>query len=97
MSHDRITRFLSARDFDSKQLWLLVKAMIRQYEWDDGIIIFDDTIEEKPYTKESDLIWTFIRQDLERHFIMALKSNRTVVLSEEDRKQGRFTRIDSLQ
>jgi len=32
----------------------------------------------------------FIRQDLERHFIMALKSNRTVALSEEDKKQGRL-------
>jgi len=28
---------------------------------------------------------------------MALKSNRTVALSEQDKKQGRFTRIDSLQ
>ena len=56
ISHDRITRFLSACDFDSKPLWLLVKLVIRQYERDDGVIIFDDTIEEKPYTKESDLI-----------------------------------------
>ena len=40
---------------------------------------------------------TFIRQDLDRHFIMALKSNRTVALSEEDRKPGRFTQIDSLE
>ena len=38
---------------------------------------------------------TFIRKDLDRHFIMALKSNRTVALSKEDRKPGRFTRIDS--
>ncbi|MDY6994935.1 MAG: hypothetical protein SVR94_20305 [Pseudomonadota bacterium] len=56
ISHDRITRFLSARDFDSKQLWLLVKPVVRQYERDDGIIIFDDIIEEKSYTKASDLI-----------------------------------------
>ena len=40
---------------------------------------------------------TFIRKDLDRHFIMALKSNHTVALSEEDRKQVRFTRIDSLE
>ena len=39
----------------------------------------------------------FIRKNLDRHFIMALTSNRTVVLSEADRQPGRFTRIDSLE
>jgi hypothetical protein len=56
ISHDRITRFLSRRDFDSKQLWLLVKPVIRQYERDDGVIIFDDTIEEKPDTRLSRIL-----------------------------------------
>lgn len=36
----------------------------------------------------------FIRLDGKKHFIMALKSNRTVALSLEDKRQGRFTRID---
>lgn len=47
---------------------------------------------------------SFIHQDLDKHFIMALKSpkglasrrNRTVAMSEKDKKQGSFTRIDSL-
>lgn len=39
---------------------------------------------------------TFIRQDLDKHFVMALKSNRTVALSEQDKQQGAFIRIDSL-
>ena len=39
---------------------------------------------------------SFIRQDLKKHFVMALKSNRRVALSEKDKKQGRFTRIDAL-
>ena len=39
----------------------------------------------------------FIRLDCDRHFMMALKSHRTVALSEEDKKQGHFTRIDELQ
>ena len=56
ISHDKITRFLSEKDLDSKELWLLTKPIIRQYEQDDGVIIFDDTIEEKPYTQESVLI-----------------------------------------
>ena len=30
--------------------------MIRDIEQDDGVLIFDDTIQEKPYTDENDLI-----------------------------------------
>lgn len=56
ISHDQITRFLSEKDLDSKELWRLVKPVVRKYEQDDGVIIFDDTIEEKPYTKESELV-----------------------------------------
>ena len=37
-----------------------------------------------------------IKQDLKKDFIMALKANRTVALSTEDRAQGRFIRIDEL-
>jgi hypothetical protein len=186
ISHDQITRFLSEEDFESKQLWQLVKPVLRSHEQDDGVLIFDDTIEEKPHTKESELVcwhhdhtknrsvkgvnllncvysvgnvtlpvgfdvvkkpiqfcdlktkkkkrkatvtknellrtqlkicqenklkykyvltdsWfaakenmKFIRIDCDKHFIMALKSNRTVALSEEDKKQGRFTRMDEL-
>ena len=187
VSHDKITRFLSKEDLDSKQLWLLVKPVVRKHEREDGVLIFDDTIEEKPYTKESELVcyhfdhvknrsvkginllncvystgdvtfpvgfdlvkkpiqfcdvkskrrkrkstitknellrnrlavcqrnqlkyryvladsWfaskenmQYIRKDLTKHFIMALKSNRTVALSIEDKKQGYFARIDSLE
>jgi hypothetical protein len=56
VSHDQVTRFLSEEDMTSKQLWLSVKPVLRQHEEDDGVIIFDDTIEEKPYTKESELV-----------------------------------------
>ena len=161
--------------------------MVRKYEQDDGVIIFDDTTEEKPYTKESELVcwhhdhsknrsvkgmnllnclysngdvtlpvgfdlvtkpvefcelktkkkkrkamvtknellrkqlkfcqgnqlkykyvltdsWfaskqnmEFICLDCKKHWIMALKSNRTVALSLEDKRQGRFIRIDELE
>lgn len=60
ISHDKVTRFLSADDYDSKKLWKLVKPTVRKIESDEGILIFDDTIEEKAYTDESDLItWHF--------------------------------------
>ena len=187
VSHDKITRFLAGNELDSQQLWLSTKSIIRQHESDDAVIIFDDTIVEKPHSKESDLIcyhfdhvknrsikginllnciystgdvtlpvgfdlvkkplqfcdikthkrkrkstvtknellrdslsvcqrnqlkykyvltdsWfgskgdmNYIRKDLNKHFMMALKSNRTVALSKEDKKQGCFTRIDTLE
>lgn len=60
ISHDKITRFLAADDYDSKQLWKMVKPTVRKIETDEGIFIVDDTIEEKPYTDENDLItWHF--------------------------------------
>ena len=186
LSHDKITRFLSEEDFDSKQLWQLAKPVIRQYECDDAVLIFDDTLGEKPYTDENEQIcwhydhvkhrnikgfnllncvystgevtlpvgfdlvkkptlfsdiktkktkrkaeitknelmrqrllicqqqqikyryvlndsWfsakenmQFIRKDLQKHFIMPLKTNRLVALSEELKKQGQFVRVDAL-
>ena len=54
---------------------------------------------------------SFIRHDLKKHFVMAIKSNRSampnrqrscrnapafVAVSEKDKARGRFTRIDSL-
>ena len=186
ISHDQVTRFLLQTDYTSKHLWQQVKSVVRSVEREDGVLIFDDTIQEKPHTDENELIcwhfdhsqnrsvkglnllnclyhagdvsvpvayelvrkpilfcdvktrqvkhksqvtknqllrqmlrvcqqnrllyryvladsWfaakdnlTFIRQGLDKHFIVALKANRTVALSEQDKAQGRFVRIDSL-
>jgi hypothetical protein len=38
---------------------------------------------------------TFIRQPLNKHFVVALKSNRTVALNYEQKRQGAFSRIDA--
>ena len=111
LSHDQITRFLSQQRFDSKTLWQLVKPMVRAIE-DDDVLIFDDTIQEKPYTDENELIsWHFdhsknrtvkginllnCRSDLGKHFVIALKSNRTVALSEKAKRQGTFSRLEAL-
>lgn len=56
ISHDKITRFLSGRDFTSADLWSLVKPLVRQIQQEDAVLIVDDSIEEKPYTDESALI-----------------------------------------
>ena len=186
VSHDQVTRFLSEETYTSKTLWQQVKPMLRSVEQDEGVLLFDDTIQAKPHTDENELIcwhfdhtenrsvkginllncvyqindltipvafelvrkpivfsdpetgqmkrksevtknellrsmlstcqhnqikyryiladsWfsakenlTFIRHRLDKHFIVALKANRTVALSKEDKLQGRFSRIDAL-
>jgi hypothetical protein len=185
MSHDKITRFLSEREYTSKDLWREVKSTVRQMEGADGVLIFDDTLQEKAWTDENEVVcWHYdhtkgrsvkginllnalyhsgevsipvafevVRKPLQfcdlatrrvkraswvtkneqmramiarcvenqlkfryvlmdswyaaqdnfefivkkkKHFIAALKDNRLVALSEEDKKKGRFVRIDSL-
>jgi hypothetical protein len=39
----------------------------------------------------------FVKLDLEKEFIMALKSNRKVALSDEDKSKGQYQRIDQLE
>lgn len=184
VSHDSVTRLLSEREYTSKDLWLQVKPIVRQIEQEDAVLIFDDTIVEKQYTDENEIMcWHFDHSkgrtvrgvnllntlyysgggsipvafevvqkhaycDLEtrevkrksnitknemlratfdqclqnqlkfryvlmdswfsatenfehiikkgKHFIAALKCNRLVALTLEDKKQGKFVRIDSL-
>lgn len=185
VSHDQVTRFLSGQDFTSKDLWQQVKSMVRSVENSDGVLIFDDTIQEKAWTDENELmcwhydhvsgrnvrginllnalyhcngasipvafelvkkpiqycdlatrqlkrrsevtknelmremIGTCIRNELKfrfvlmdswfsatenfefiagkgRHFIAALKDNRLIALTKEDRNKGRFVRVEEL-
>lgn len=55
ISHDKITRFLNSDDYSSKQLWQYVKPMVKEQSSDDGVLILDDSIEEKPYTDENEV------------------------------------------
>lgn len=186
VSHDQITRFLSEKVKTSSDLWRVVKPLVREIESEEGVFIFDDSIEEKPYTDENDIVcwhydhtqghnvkginfltslyhsqgvslpvafhlmakteeyldkksgkmkrrspttkndhyrqmlevcvhneipfryvlndsWyasadnmMFIRHELDRHFIMALKSNRKVALSAQDKSQGRYQTVSTL-
>jgi len=185
VSHDQITRFLSAQDYKSKDLWLQVKPTVRKIEREDGVLIFDDTVQEKAWTDENDLMcwhydhcvgrsvrginllnalyhsggtsipvafelvtkpilyseiatkklkrksertknemmremidtcignalkfrfvlmdsWFSSEENFEfitgkgKHFIAALKDNRLIALSEEDRQKKRFVRVDEL-
>jgi hypothetical protein len=56
IQHDSITRFLSSNHFTSRELWLQVKPLVRVHESEDACLVFDDTIVEKAYMDENELI-----------------------------------------
>lgn len=56
ISHDRITRFLAQDALTDKNLWPLVKPIVRQIQTPEAVLIVDDTIQEKRYSDESELI-----------------------------------------
>ena len=187
ISHDQVSRMLASPKTTSKEWWLMVKPQVRKIEQADGLMILDDSIEEKPYTDENEIvcwhydhskgravkginfitalysaqevtlpigfeivskteqyldqktgkekrrskttkneharqmlqaahknkilfkyvltdIWfasaenmRFVKLDLKKDFIMALKGNRKVALSEDDKSNGQYQRIDQLE
>lgn len=56
ISHDRISRFLSGQAYTSRDLWHQVKSTVRGIESEAGVLIFDDTIQEKAWTDENELM-----------------------------------------
>jgi hypothetical protein len=186
ISHDQVSRMLASPKMTSKEWWRMVKPQVRKIEQSDGVMIIDDSIVEKPYTDENEIIcwhydhtkgrnikginfittmyyaqevalpvafeivsktekyidkktgkekrrskttkneyyrgmlqatcrnqipfqyvlndiWfasaenmCFVKLDLKKNFIMALKSNRKIALSEDDKSKGKYQRIDQL-
>ena len=61
ISHNQMARFLSSKAFTCKDLWGEVKTTVRQREQEDGCLIFDDTIEEKAWTDQNEIMcWLLI-------------------------------------
>ncbi len=56
ISHDKTTRFLSEGYYTSKDLWSQVKPTVPKVESDEGVVIFDDTVQENPYTDENEVM-----------------------------------------
>jgi len=56
LSHDQITRMLAQQPLNDRDLWKIVKPLVRQVQSAEAVLIIDDTVEEKPYTDESELI-----------------------------------------
>lgn len=56
LSHDKITRFLSGQQMTSRHLWQIVKPLVRQVQSEQAVVVIDDSLIEKPYTDENDLV-----------------------------------------
>jgi DDE superfamily endonuclease len=56
ISHDSVQRFLAGERQTSVHLWRVVKPHVRKIESREGVVIVDDSIAEKPYTDENDII-----------------------------------------
>ena len=67
LSHDQVTRLLNCDPKNSADLWKVVKPLVRAIESCDGTLSVDDSISEKPYTDENDLIAWHWSQSFERH------------------------------
>jgi len=56
ISHDQTQRWLADEKQTSADLWQIAKPYVRKIEDEDGVLIVDDRIAEKPYTDENDII-----------------------------------------
>lgn len=56
ISHDRIQGFLASPVKGGADFWKIVKPYVRQVQADDGIVIMDDSISEKPHTDENEIV-----------------------------------------
>jgi hypothetical protein len=56
MSHAPLTRYLSAREYTAKDLWREVKTTVRQIEQEESCLIFDDTLQEKAWSDENEIM-----------------------------------------
>ena len=56
VSHDQITRGLSGKQRTGADLWRIAKPFVRKIQDPDGVLIIDDTISEKPYSDENDIV-----------------------------------------
>jgi hypothetical protein len=67
ISHDQVTRFLTSSEKTSADLWRVVKPLIGQVESEDGVLMVDDSIEEKPSTDENEVICWHWDSSQQRH------------------------------
>jgi len=85
ISHDQVQRSLAGEEQTSADLWRIAKPHVRKIESDEGVMIVDDSIAEKPYTDENDIICWHYDHAQQRtvkgiNFVTGLYHNRGVSL-----------------
>jgi hypothetical protein len=88
VSHDQVTRFLSGPKRTSADLWRLVKPPVRKVQSPSGVLIVDDSIEEKPYTDPSDLVCSHWDHSKSR-YVRGINFLTVLYHVEADGKEGR--------
>ena len=99
ISHDQVQRSLAGVEQTSADLWRIVKPHVREIESEEGVAIVDDSIAEKPYTDENDIICWHYDHSQQRtvkgiNFVTCLYHNQGVSLPvgfELVRKTHRYT------
>jgi DDE superfamily endonuclease len=85
ISHDQVQRSLAGVEHSSADLWRVVKPHVREIESEEGAAIVDDSIAEKPYTDENDIICWHYDHSQQRtvkgiNFVTCLYHNQGVSL-----------------
>jgi hypothetical protein len=85
ISHDSVQRFLAEERRTSADLWQVAKPHVRKIENPEGVLIVDDSIAEKPYTDENEIIcwhWDHSKQRNVKgiNFVTCLYHNRGISL-----------------
>ena len=83
VSHDQVTRYLAGTKKTASDLWRTVKSFVRDVQSEAGVLIIDDSIEEKPYTDENDIVCWHYDHSKDRmlkgiNFLTALYSSQGV-------------------
>ncbi|MBI3795746.1 MAG: transposase [Deltaproteobacteria bacterium] len=83
VSHDQVTRYLAGTKKTASDLWRTVKPLVREVQAEAGVLIIDDSIEEKPYTDENAIICWHYDHSKDRllkgiNFLTALYNSRGV-------------------
>jgi CRISPR/Cas system CMR-associated protein Cmr5 small subunit len=90
ISHDKITRFLSSENFTSTDLWKMVKSTVKEIESTEGVLIVDDTIEEKPSTDENEISTLYYNNGIRVPVAFDLVRKGKTIL---DKKTGKEKRV----
>lgn len=85
ISHDQVQRSLAGVEQTSADLWRVVKPHVREIESEEGVAIVDDSIAEKPYTDENEIICWHYDHSQQRtvkgiNFVTCLYHNQGVSL-----------------